>query len=337
MQKIGVIINNIGTPDSPSSKDVGKYLGEFLMDPDVISIPYIFRLLLVKGLIVPLRKKTSAHKYQIIWTSLGSPLMFHSQNFASRLQEQLGPNYEVKIGMRYGTPNITAALEEFRRMGIQKVILAPMFPQYADATTGSANKKMIFEVSRFKQLYSWDFSFVTVPPFFARDFFISSKSGLIKKALSAANFDHIVFSYHGLPESQLKKNGCLVNSACCFSDQSCQNNCYKAQCHESSKKLALSLGLADEQWTTSFQSRLGPTKWIGPATSDVCANLARKAAKVAVVCPAFVSDCLETLEEIQVELRDQFISNGGKEFVFIPCLNDDPNWVSGFANFIRDI
>lgn len=337
MKKIGVIINNIGTPESYRPKEVGKYLSEFLMDPDVISIPFVFRFILVKGLIVPLRKVTSGKKYESIWTENGSPLMVHSKNFASKLQAKLGDQYVVRLGMRYGKPSLQSALEEFKDLQIDQIILAPMFPQYAEATTGSAEKKLRQLANSFRTRFGFNFKIKNLSAFYDEDFFLSSKANLIRESLVDFEFDHVVFSYHGLPESQLKKQGCPVLTENCISTATCIQNCYKHHCHQTSISLAKILGLSshsDNQWTTSFQSRLGPTKWIGPATNEVISKLAKDSKKVAVVCPAFVADCLETLEEIAEELKEQFLNEGGAEFKFIPCLNDRDEWVEGFAKKI---
>lgn len=332
MSRIGIILNNIGTPESPHPRDVGSYLSEFLMDPNVITLPYPFRFFLVKALIVPLRSRTSGKKYKSIWTDEGSPLLVYTEKLKTKLQAELGPDYSVKIGMRYGKPSIQQAVKELEQENIHKVIFAPLYPQYAEATTGS-------NVSYFKKLTAKShFNSYVLPPFFAKDYFLNPQTEIIKASLADTPCDHLLFSYHGLPEDQVKKvQGCLENASCCQRKEACDLNCYKAQCHRTSEALAKRLGLPPDKWSTSFQSRLGPAKWIGPATTDEVQRLSQNGIKrLTVACPAFVTDCLETLEEINIELRHLFLSSGGESFTQTPCLNDHNSWVSEFSKKLKN-
>lgn len=333
MARIGIILNNIGTPKSPQAKDVGAYLNEFLMDPNVISLPYPFRLLLVKGLIVPFRSRTSGAKYKSIWTEQGSPLLVYTERLREKLQHELGSEFSVKIGMRYGKPSISEAVKELENEDIHKVIFAPLYPQYAEATTGS-------NVAYYKKLTAKsEFRTYVLPPFYGKEYFLEPQAQIIAESLQQTKADHVLFSYHGLPEDQVRQvPGCLETENCCQRREACDLNCYKAQCHKTSEALAKKLNLKPEQWSTSFQSRLGPAKWIGPATTDEVQRLAQNGVKhLTVACPAFVTDCLETLEEINIELRHQFLANNGESFTLTPCLNDHNSWVTELSKKLKKV
>lgn len=330
MRKIGLLLNNIGTPMSFRPRDVARYLREFLMDPDVISLPRPFRDLLVKGIIVPLRARRSAEKYRKIWLSEGSPLLVHSQKFAEGLQTILGESYLVRLGMSYGAPSISQTLEEFALYGVDQILFVPLFPQWSQATVESARRQM-------QRLNHGRFQVVYFPPFYREDFFIRSQAEIISEFLARHPVDRLLFSYHSLPESQIREQGgCLLTADCCERPRAEQKPCYRAQCFATSTALALQLNLPGRMWSTSFQSRLGPAKWIGPATSEEIIRLAERGVqRLAVTCPSFVTDCLETLEEIGMEMRDLFLSRGGKEFHLIPCLNSDERWITRFAQEVR--
>lgn len=328
--KTGLILNNIGTPESPEPKDVKIYLDEFLMDPDVIGLPFPLRWLLVKGLITPRRSHKSAEKYQAVWMKEGSPLMVYSRGFAERLQTELGSDWIVEIGMRYGNPSLSAALEKLRDEGVKKLVLAPLFPQYAEATTGSAVK----ETKRLLSEMKWNVPLKIVPPFYNRREFLSAQAELLIPQLKSS--EHVLFSFHGLPESQVRQNeGCLKSSDCCDRPSACAMNCYRAQCVQTARGLADLLGLPKEKWSLSFQSRLGPAKWIGPSTDDRLQELAQQKVKsLMVACPAFVADCLETLEEIGLGGKEDFLKWGGLEFQLVPCVNQEMSWVRGFKEIL---
>jgi len=334
MSKVGIILNNIGTPLSPETKDVSAYLKEFLMDPNVIGLPYPFRFLLVHGLIAPFRSRSSGAKYKSIWSQQGSPLLVHTENLRKKLQQELGPEFSVKIGMRYGKPSIEEAIKELESENIRKVIFAPLYPQYAEATTGS-NTTHYKKLTRQQQ-----FNTKFLESFYHRDFFLNPLSEVLKKHFpDNQKPQFVLFSYHGLPESQIKEvHGCLENPHCCQRKEACDLNCYKAQCHKTSEGLAKKLDLEHGTWATSFQSRLGPSKWIGPATTHEVQRLAKEGIKnLFVATPAFVTDCLETLEEINIELRQEFLSLGGETFTLAPCLNDHETWVKDLCRKFKTI
>lgn len=308
--KLGIILNNIGTPKSPSRSDVADYLDEFLMDPDVIPLPFVFRALLVKGLIVPLRSRSSGRKYASIWSKEGSPLLVHTQALQKKLQELLGPQFMVTIGMRYGEPSVNSALHQLEAKGITKALFVPMYPQYAEATTGSA--------LRYLQSLKTSVQLESLPAFYDQDFFLKPMTQLISKCLEGKQFDHLLFSYHSLPKAQ---NVGRIGKP------------YDQQCLATSQALASGLALPPSKFSTSFQSRLGPKKWLSPTTIDEIGALAAAGKKrIAVVCPSFTTDCLETLEEIGHELRTHFIALGGESLELIPCLNDSDSWAESLAN-----
>lgn len=335
MSKQGVLLLNIGSPHSPAVNDVKKYLKTFLMDENVIDVPLILRWLLVNGIIVPRRAAFSAENYKKIWLEgEGSPLIVFTDHFAKKLQHELDENYAVKIGMRYSEPSIHQALDEFHKAGINNIILAPLYPQYADATTGSSIKEVKKLISNSK----FEFTVKSLAPFFEQEAFTSSYCAVIKDSLKNRDPDFFLFSFHGLPERHLKKNGfCQLDDNCCLLEAACHNNCYRAQCYKTAAKIADKLALKKDQWTVSFQSQLGRGKWLQPSTINTLDLLARNKIKhLAVVCPSFVTDCLETLEEIAVGGKEIFLNNGGKEFTTVACLNDHSQWVKGFAELLRN-
>jgi ferrochelatase len=327
----GILLLNIGTPESPSLEHVSTYLKEFLGDPDVINLPWILRYPLVNYLIVPRRAPESAKKYQAIWSEEGSPLMVHSKNLAQKLETHSGK--PVRVGMRYGRPNIASALVEFQTLGVKKIKLVPMFPQYAEATTGSALRKVEEEIKKLKSPIPTEF----VPEYFRSPAFIKATAEVALTHLgtlqtSLDQFDHVLFSFHGLPEAQVKKDPQCQLGACCDAGGA-QRRCYRAQCFETAKSLAAELKV--KTWSVSFQSRLGPVKWIAPYTDHHLKELAAKGTEsILVLCPAFSADCLETLEEIAIEMKKLFMEAGGKNFVMAPCPNSEDVWVKALAGIV---
>jgi ferrochelatase len=322
----GVLLSNIGTPESFQVKDVARYLREFLMDEEILTLPYWLRYFLVHVLIVPRRAAISAKNYQAIWTEEGSPLRVLSVSLKENLQSLLGSETLVAVGMRYGTPSIEKALQDFHQAGVEEVLLVPLYPQYARATTVSTRKK-VEEIVKQK---SYPFRLHEVAPFYADRGFIQAVVGKTKTALSGKTVDHYLMTYHGLPENQMKKvPGCLKAEGCCQQVGSCEKNCYRAQCLRTSSLIAAELGLQAGQWTVSFQSRLGRTEWIKPYTDDTIKALSAQGIKNrAVLCPSFVSDCLETLEEIGVQGAESFRHGGGSGFYVIPCLNEQADYLA---------
>lgn len=336
MAKKGVLLLNIGSPQSYKVKDVKKYLNTFLMDKDVINLPFFLRWPLVHLLIVPRRAPYSAENYRKVWLeNQGSPLTVYTERFASQLQKDLGSDYLVKVGMRYAKPGIEKALREFEEAQVETIILAPLFPQYAEATTESSLK----EVDRLVGRLGIDIPTESLPPFFAEEAFIAPTARIIRESLKDKKPDHYLFSFHGLPESHIRKvSGCLRSDDCCFEANACAKKCYRAQCFESATQIAESLGLADSHWSVSFQSRLGRGEWLKPATDHTLEILAQTGKKkIAVICPSFVADCIETLEEIGIGGQEAFKKMGGQEYDLIPCLNDDKEWTAKFANLVKEL
>lgn len=326
----GVLLVQLGTPDTPTTADVRKYLTEFLMDPRVMDIPYLGRTLLVKGAIVPKRASLSAATYRTIWDEkTGSPLMYYSELQRDLLQKELGEDYHVELAMRYQNPSIASALAKMERMKLDSVRVISLFPQYASATTGSVIDK-VMEIMRSWQYFP-QISFVSS---YCDDEEMCEVFADHGRKFDIDTYDHILFSYHGLPVRQLGKVDPTGELKCPQSGcDSCriQKNafCYLSQCYATSRAIAAKLQLSEERYTVCFQSRLGKTPWIQPYTSDTLHQLAEKGVKrLLVFSPAFVSDCIETLDEIQVEYANEFKSLGGEEVAMVESLNDDPRWIS---------
>ena len=332
MSKKGLLLLNIGSPKSYEVSDVKKYLRTFLMDKDIINIPFLARWFLVNCIIVPRRASYSAGNYRKIWMEGGSPLLVHTMNFASKLQKAVGGRYSVKVGMRYSDPSIETALREFSNEGIEEVLLVPLYPQYAEATTGSSLK----EVERLLQKMKSPIKTQALSYFYASPPFVDSSAKVIEESLRGKKIDHYLFSFHGLPESQVRKvQGCLRTEDCCFEKNACDKPCYRAQCFASASAIAQKLHIPASHWSVSFQSRLGRGEWLKPATDHSLQVLAESGrGKIAVICPSFVADCIETLEEIGMGGKELFIEHGGKEFDLIPCVNDEDHWITNFQKLI---
>lgn len=333
MASTAVLLLNVGTPEQLSSNAVKKYLREFLNDARVVDLPALIRKFLVNFLIVPFRYKTTTHAYRSIWTPNGSPLLVISRQMQQALQHQLGDDYHVKIAMRYGQMNIDEVLSELSQF--KSIIVVPLYPQYSSAATGSSVAKVLQYFER-----QWNVpQLQIVRDFYSHPGFINSYINLIKSAVTSQKIDHYIFSYHGLPENHVKKSGCHSScdhlSAC--PGVSIQNQfCYRAQCFETSRLLAKGLQISDQQYQVAFQSRLGRTPWIKPYTDFILPELIKQNVKrIAVVCPSFVVDCLETLEEVHIRLKEQWLKLGGEAFVTVPCLNDDPIWIEALADLVR--
>ena len=339
-ERKGVLLINLGTPEAPTKKAVRQYLREFLSDPLVIDIPALWRFILLNGVILPFRPRKAARAYQKIWTERGSPLLLNLQDLAHSLRKYLGPEYQVAFAMRYGEPSIGAAVRELKDANCQDWVIAPLYPQYAKSTTESSwqvvNKEVSNAFSGIKEPSLHD-----LKPFYQDKHYITALSEVTAQALEGASVDHVLMSYHGLPERHLSAPVCSApcnkkSDACPAVGQS-NKNCYRAHCYATSKALAQELGLGDKDYTVSFQSRLGRTPWIGPDTEAVIQELyAQGVRRLAVVMPAFVADCLETLEEVGIRLRQQWLLMGETQFVLIPCLNAHPSWVKSFGHMIKE-
>jgi protoporphyrin/coproporphyrin ferrochelatase len=331
--KKGVILNNIGSPDAPDTKSVRVYLREFLMDPGVIELPFVFRFLLVYGIITPFRASKSAEKYRKIWTAAGSPLVYITQSIASKIR-QFKSGLAVETGMLFQNPSIKHSLEKLSKENpdLEKIYFIPMYPQFSAATTEAANGKFkeIFEKN--KNLFKKTPEVYSLKPFYAEEFFINNYVEKIR-GYNLEDYDTILFSYHGLPKKAILKNPhCQLDNKCC--ETGMQKNCYRSQCYATTKAILKKLNTKTASLTT-FQSRLGPAEWIQPYTDQTLIELAQKGTKkILVICPAFTVDCLETLEEIQLENRHMFLEAGGSTFDYVPCLNDDDQWCQDLATII---
>ncbi|MCB1111784.1 MAG: ferrochelatase [Chlamydiales bacterium] len=331
MGKTAVILINLGTPDSPDPGDVHRYLIEFLTDGRVIDIPWLSRQALVRSIIVPKRYRESAKSYADIWMEAGSPLMVYGIRVCEMLQTALGNHYQVELAMRYQNPTIASVLEKVR--GCEKIIIVPLFPQYASATTGSVHQKVMELISHWTTIPEIRFiSSYPTQPEMIRAFCRQSEKYTIN------DYDHILFSFHGLPERQIRKadsSGCCLKKGCC--ERLCEKNqyCYSAQCHATARAIAEELGIS--KYSLCFQSRLGNDPWLRPYASEVISKLAESGAKkLLVFCPAFVCDCLETIYEIGVEYRDEFINKGGETLDLVPGLNDHPEWIAGLKELVTN-
>lgn len=330
--KTGILLVNLGTPDSPATSDVRKYLKEFLLDPRVIDIPAIPRNLLVRGIIAPFRAPKSAKSYKAIWSEKGSPLMYYSQRAAELLQEALGDAYIVKLAMRYGQPSLPSVLATFEKSGIQRLRVIPMFPQYASATTGSVHQRVMEIVSHWQTIP--DIEFVNSYPDHSLLIETFADNG---RAQMPDNYEHIIFSFHGLPQRQLIKadqhNYCQKQAKCCENYGAHNQFCYGAQCQLTARSIAEKLNIPRDKYTVCYQSRLGKTPWIQPYTSVILEELAHKGIKnVLVFSPAFVADCLETIFEIGTEYQEEYEEMGGEKVQLVPSLNENPKWIATLAD-----
>jgi ferrochelatase len=333
----GALLLNVGTPASPRASDVKEYLREFLMDPYVIDIPWLFRWFLVNGLILRNRPESSAQAYQKIWTERGSPLLFHLIDLKNQVQSKLGDGWLVKAAMRYGEPDVEDALQEFQEAGVSEVILFPLYPQYSLAATETGSRYC----SKIAKKLGVDFPIRMIGPFFQEESFIRAFAQVAENSLRDYQFDHILFSFHGLPERQIKKTD-LTGSHCLSSPQCCDRGiefnpqCYRAQCYVTAQKIAEKLNLKSQQYTVCFQSRLGRTPWIKPYTDEFYRQLPSQGVKkLAVICPAFVADCLETLEEVQMRGKEEFIQWGGEDLRLVPSLNASEEWVKSVVELLK--
>ncbi|PWK29268.1 ferrochelatase [Arcicella aurantiaca] len=334
--KTGVLIVNLGTPDSPNTPDVRKYLREFLMDGRVIDIPAIGRWPLVNLIIAPFRSPKSAKIYKELWEDRGSPLKFYGEDVEKMLQDRLGDDYVVKLAMRYQSPSMDEGLEQFRKSGFQKIIVVPFFPQYASASTGSVFEKTMKIMSGWQIIPEIKFT----NTFFDHPKFIQHFADTARKYMAETNFEHFLFSYHGLPERQMTKGDCTGNTckfgSCCDTLHSMNQYCYRAQCFATTRLMVKELGLKEGTYTTSFQSRLGSDPWIKPYTDDVIKDLAKAGTKsVLAFSPAFVSDCLETTIEVGEEYKEIFEEHGGEHWQLVESLNNSPLWVDLLEDLVR--
>ena len=328
---------NLGSPDSTSVSDVRRYLNEFLMDERVIDVPYLLRLLLVRGIISPFRAPKSANAYRSIWTDEGSPLVVLTHQLQQAIQTKI--DEPVTVAMRYGNPSPKAAFEELvsKNPDLKEVVLVPLYPHYAMSSYETA-VEYAYKIHKKEQ---YTFKLTTIDAFYKDADYIHALSESIKPFLSQ-NYDHIVFSYHGIPERHVKKtdptkNHCLSVENCCAVDSTAHAKCYRHQIILTTYLVAAELGIPKSKYSFSFQSRLGRDEWLKPYTVNRLQEMPKEGIKkLLVVCPAFVSDCLETLEEMGEEGKEIFLEHGGESFTLIPCMNVHPLWVQTLAKWVTD-
>lgn len=332
----GVLLINLGTPDAPTTSAVRRYLKQFLFDPRVIDIPAFPRWLLVHLIIAPFRSSKSAEAYSKVWTEHGSPLLTNTQGLAQKVQIHLGSNYHVEFGMRYGSPSIESAIQKLMQKDVSQIRILPMFPQYASSSYGSAVEETLRILGK-----QWNTpAFQVLPPFYNHPGFIKSWAEIAEPVLKKAQPDHLVFSFHGLPERQIFKsdpvgNHCLKFDGCCEQSVFQNRYCYRAQCFETARMIAQELGAPLDICSVTFQSRLGRTPWIQPYTDIVIPELVASGKKrIAVFSPSFVSDCLETLEEIGIRAKESALAAGAEDLTLIPSLNISDTWVQTVAQII---
>ena len=320
--KTGVLLLNLGTPNSPSPISVAAYLSEFLMDGRVVDLPFLLRTCLVFGVIVPIRSFVAAKAYKKIWTTAGSPLLSNSINIKNKLQTKLGNNYVVNLAMRYANPNIKIQLDHLLQQNCNNLIIIPLFPQYSSAATGSAIAKVLQELQASIVLPNIQI----VTDFYMNKFFIQAWAERIKTSLHNKKYEILLFSYHGLPERHILEPAVQSN----------QQYCYRRQCYATTELIAQELQLSKHQYVVSFQSRLGRTPWIKPYTDKLLPELIQQGVKnIAICCPSFVADCIETLEEIGISAKQTWQNLGGAELHAVPCINDADLFIECLINLIR--
>jgi len=332
----GVLLVNLGSPESPTAKDVKPYLDEFLMDKYVIDVPFLLRALLVRGIILQTRPKKSAEAYARIWTPEGSPLIVISKKMHQKVVQKT--EIPVALAMRYGTITILKGLQELHDKGVNEVMLFPLYPQHAMASTTT----ILVLAEELRAKHFPEMKFTIVPAFYNKPDYIKVLAESIQKHLEGFDYDHLLFSYHGIPKRHIRKTDitkshCKIDRTCCSTPSPAHEFCYSHQCYETTKLVTEYLNIPKEKYSQTFQSRLAGDKWLTPYTDVEVNKMPEKGIKkLAVVTPAFVSDCLETLEEIAREAKEDFKHHGGEEFMAIPCLNDEEEWCNLVTKWIED-
>ncbi|NBD08020.1 ferrochelatase [Corallococcus silvisoli] len=335
--KRGLLLVNLGTPDAPESGPVRRYLREFLSDPRVIDIHPVGRWFLLNLFILPFRPAKSAEAYRKVWMREGSPLLVHGRALEAAVAERLKDDYEVALAMRYGNPSLPDTVAALRAKGVSEFTVLPLYPQEATSSASSSLARLYEVLAE-----GWDVPNVRAVPAFHDDAgFLDAFAAVARPVISDARADHVLFSFHGLPERHMRKSDptgrhCLASQGCCDVLTAENRHCYRAQCYSTARLLAQRLGLPEGGYTVAFQSRLGRTPWVKPYTDVVLPELAAKGVKrLAVMCPAFVADCLETLEEIGLRAKEQFVEAGGEALTLVPSLNAHPEWVDAVVRMVR--
>ena len=328
---------NLGSPDSTNNEDVRDYLDEFLMDERVIDLPKWFRTFLVKGIILKTRPKKSAEAYRKIWWDEGSPLIVLSKKLQEKVQNKV--SVPVQLAMRYGNPPIKTGMENLKQLGVTDVLIIPLYPQFAMATT----ETILVLAEKLQKEYFPEIQLTSLPSFYNHPDYIRILGNSIQEKLQGTNWEHLLFSYHGVPERHIRKSDvtkshCKMDGKCCFEESPAHQYCYRHQCEMTSIKVAEYLELKEGSYSTSFQSRVSILgSWLKPYTDKTVEKFAKKGIKeLAIATPAFVSDCLETLEEIGMEAAEDFEENGGKHLHVIPCINDRDEWVRVLSRWVDE-
>lgn len=329
----GLLLANLGTPEAPTPRAIRRFLRAFLGDGRVLDMHPVGRAALLNLIILPFRPRRVAEQYRKVWLPEGSPLMVHGRRLAEQVAARLGPDTPVVLGMRYGEPSLGSAVHSLYDRGVRRIRLLPLYPQFAASTTGA----ILEEVYRVAGAL-WDPPHIeAILPYYDHPAFIAAWAAVAGPALEEARPDFLLFSYHGLPERQIRRSdpsGRCLSDGCCDGDDGCRRLCYRAQCLATSRALRDALGVAEANSTTAFQSRFGRIPWIGPATDKTIVTLAEGGVRrLVVLCPAFTADCLETVEEIGIRGRDAFRAAGGEELVLVPSLNAEPAWAEAVARF----
>jgi protoporphyrin/coproporphyrin ferrochelatase len=335
MTRRAVLLVNLGSPVSPTTRDVRKYLREFLMDPRVLDAPYPIRFGVVHLAILPTRPRQSAEAYQKIWTPEGSPLVVTSFKVRAALQARVG--VPVELAMRYQKPSIEEAIENLRSQNVTELFLIPMFPHYAMSSYETAVRR----VERLLAKRAPEISVSVMPPYYDHPDYIKALAGSAADYLEQ-DYDHLLFSFHGVPERHLRKSDptkrhCLLQNDCCVEHSPAHSTCYRAQCFKTVRAFVELAGLSGDEFSVAFQSRLGRDPWLQPYTDRTIEALAASGVrKLLVICPAFVADCLETLEEIGIRGRQKFMESGGKKLTLISCLNTHPSWIAALERMVEN-
>ncbi len=331
----GILLINLGSPDSTSTKDVRKYLDEFLMDERVIDMPYWKRFILVKGIILNTRPKKSAAAYKKIWWKEGSPLEVISKRFTTKLKKKI--NIPIALGMRYGSMSMEKSIDELHQKGVTEILMIPMYPHFAMSSYETVEVMANDILSNKYPLMKLE----SFPVFYNEPNYIKAMVSNIKNHLKDVDFEHILFSYHGLPERHIlladtTKSHCKLDGSCCDTKSIAHKTCYRHQCFETTKEIVKLLDLEGKTYSNSFQSRLLKDPWLKPYTDLELERFPKEdIKKLVVITPAFVTDCLETLEEIAMEGKMQFTEAGGKNYKHIPCMNDNDDWVDVVADWAK--
>ena len=330
--KTAVILANVGTPDEPTVGAVRRYLFQFLNDRRVIDLPWLLQKFLVNVIIVPFRAPKSTKLYQMLWTEKGSPLMYISNESKDKLQKALGKNYEVFVGMRYQNPSLKAVLKTIKEKRFDKIVVLPMFPQYASSTTGTISQLVNTEIAKWNVIPE----LTIVSQFYDNPGFVKAFAAQIKK-YDPEKYDHIIFSYHGLPFSQTDRVHPGIKTTECTCEEKMPEHgrfCYKATCYETTRLLAKELGLPKSAYSVAFQSRL-TKEWLKPFSDQEVIKLAKQGSKrVLIAAPAFIADCLETIVEIGIEYQELFEKNGGEKIQLVESLNSNDDWIETINQMI---